>query len=137
MAIYGAEEDYQVALFAYYLALNIQELVDLLVAGREKILAQRELRLEIPLLNHTLPLEVHQKAYRLLLRSPEDVRDIWRKAGVSRAKMAEHWPAWITHCAAWLSQAYQFGYDGRIAHEKLFEDIRPEAGDAPSLKGQS
>ncbi|HEU0011417.1 MAG TPA: toll/interleukin-1 receptor domain-containing protein [Verrucomicrobiae bacterium] len=127
LEIFGSVEDYQVALCAYYLALNIQELADVLAGGREEILGHKQLELDVPLMNHGLPQDIRQKAYRLLLRSPEEVRAIWRKAGVNDAKIVTYWPSWIKHCAEWLSGIYRIGYHGRIAHEKLFEDLRPES----------
>ncbi|NBR86217.1 MAG: TIR domain-containing protein [Proteobacteria bacterium] len=119
-------EDYQAALFAYYLALNTQELVDLIASGREAILEKAELRPDVPLTNHLLAPDIRRKGYRLLLRTPEAVRQIWRKEGIPDKKMAAHWEAWMRHCTQSLNRLDRFGFHGQVAHEKLFEDLRPE-----------
>lgn len=127
LKIFGSVEDYQTALCAYYLALNISELAEVLASKREEILKNERLQMVIPLTNHSLPLEIRQKSYRLLLRSPDQVQAIWRKLGVTDAAMASHWPVWCKLCLGWLGEIYQFGFRGNLAHEKLFVDLRPES----------
>lgn len=127
LEIFGNTEDYQTALCAYYLSLNILELANIVANGREKNLTTERLRLAIPLTNHSLPEEIRLRAYRLLLRSPQNVRAIWRNLGVTDKKMAANWPAWRQQCSGWISEIYPQGLRGRLAHSALFEDLRPES----------
>ncbi len=121
--IFTDKENFEVALCAYYLALNTLELADLIASNKEKILTHRELRLEVPLSATFVSHEQRQRAYALLMRDPRQVRKIWEDLEVPEAKMREHWPQWMLHAGGWVSQVSQFGYRGEIPHKTLFDDL--------------
>lgn len=126
--IFGTPEDFQSALSAYYMALSILELADLLAADRENMLNEREIHLDVPLNCHSFPREVLRKAYRHLLQNPDDLKGVWREIGVEDARIAGAWPKWIVHGDNWLNQSHRFGYRGQQAYAGLFEEapFRPK-----------
>jgi hypothetical protein len=126
LEIFGSTEDFQVSLGAYYLALSVQEFANILQKGREKLLTEKELFLDIPLSFASGQREIARKSYRLLLRNAGDVRTIWRSLGVTDGSMFVHWPAWIEHNYVWLKKAHRFAYSARLPQEKLFEDLPPQ-----------
>lgn len=125
--IFGTVDDYQAALSAYYMALNIQELAGILAAGNADALKNRDLRFTIPVSWMHLNSGVAQKAYRQLLRSHDQVRSVWRSLGVTDKAMADAWPAWMQHNHGWAANVYHHGYNGKPPISDLFEDIRPQA----------
>jgi hypothetical protein len=124
--VFGTSEDYRASLSAYYMALSIQELAVMLASGRGEALKNAELRLDIPVAWVGLTLEIRQKAYRQLVRSAEQVRNIWRSLGVSDKAMAAAWPAWTNHAINWAANVFQHGFYGKPEYCVLFEDVRPQ-----------
>lgn len=126
--IFGTAEDFHSALSAYYMALSILELADLLAADREKMLNEPQLRLDVPLNCHSFSSDVLRKAYRHLLRNPDDLRGVWRELGVEDARMASAWPKWIQHSNNWLNRAHAYGYRGQLVYAGLFDEppFRPK-----------
>jgi hypothetical protein len=127
--VFGSVDDYMIALSAYYMALNVQELADRIVQGEGTLIEGEEvLRLTVPILFCSFPREILVRAYRLLLERPDEIRAIWRSMGVKDPQMAEAWPKWIQQCRRWLGRLYPYGLThGPIIQTDLFSDIRPEA----------
>lgn len=121
--IFGSQEDYHVALCAYYLTLNTMELAFLLQQAGSDLPELKDYSLKVPLVCHSLPRDIQQRAYRLLLQRPEEVLKIWRKLGVSDESMAKAWPRWMQEGETWLTEVYKFGFHGRLAHEGLINDL--------------
>jgi hypothetical protein len=124
--VFGTSEDYRASLSAYYMALSIQELAVMLAGDKEEALKNAELRLDVPVTWIGLTLEIRQKAYRKLIRSPERVRNIWRSLGVSDKAMAAAWPAWTNHTINWAANVFQRGLYGKPEYCVLFEDVKPQ-----------
>lgn len=124
--IFGSPEDYRAALSAYYMALSIQELALLIAAGKSEALENPEMRFDVPVMWVIMPLEVQQKAYRVLLKSHDEVRHIWRSLGVADKAMAAVWPKWMEHTVGWVWKVGQFRPYGKPAYSVLFEDVRPQ-----------
>ena len=121
--IFADNENFEIALCAYYLALNTLELAGLIARGDEKLIAQNHMRLSVPLSALFMSRESRQKAYSLFLRDPQQVRQIWEDLGVSESKMIELWPSWIQLAEAWVAQVSRMGYRGDIPHQTLFADL--------------
>lgn len=115
-------EDYQPALVAYYLALNVNEYVRTL-ALNEDIITGDKLSLDIPLSFLVSNDDVLRKAYRLLLNDREQVHYIWDSMGIERTKVAQYWESWIKMCTSWLSEVYRYGFHRQIIHRKLIEEV--------------
>ena len=75
--IFTDKENFEVTLCAYYLALNTLELADVIANNKEDILANQNLRMEVPLSATFVSYEQRQRAYALLMRDPRQVRRIW------------------------------------------------------------
>jgi len=121
---FGDLEDFRVAISAYYMALNILELAEDISAGKEEVLIQERVSLEVPLCFHDESWDVRRKAYRLLLNDIEQLKGIWRNLGIEDSKIEEFWVHWIRHTSQWLRSTHSFGFRGKIINEKLFEDIK-------------
>lgn len=121
--IFADKENYEIALCAYYLALNTLELADMIAAQNESIINQDEIRLEVPLCALFISPELHYRAYTLFIRDPRQVRRIWEDLGVPESKMREHWPRWIQHAGYWINQVSNHSYRGEVPHKTLFEDL--------------
>jgi hypothetical protein len=128
--IFGSAEDYRAALSAYYMALSIQELALLIAGGNSnQALENKDMRFDVPVMWMRMPLEVQQKAYRLLLSSHDNVRHIWRSLGVADRAMAAAWPRWMEHTLEWIAQVDRSGRGyGKPVYWVLFEDVRPQEG---------
>ena len=120
---FGSSEEYRESLCAYYLVLNIIELVDIIAAGNEHALQNEEVRLDVPLSFMQEDFETLRRAYRLVLVDPVQVRDIWQTKNIREERVKELWPKWIYNLESWLSRISDFGFRTSIIHENLFNDI--------------
>jgi hypothetical protein len=120
---FGSVEEYRESLCAYYLVLNIIELVDTIAAGNEHVLQNDEVRLDVPLSFMQEDFEILRRAYRLLLVDPVQIRNIWETKNIQEDKIKELWPRWVYHLKYWLSRTSDFGFRTTIIHENLFNDI--------------
>ncbi|MBF0507601.1 MAG: toll/interleukin-1 receptor domain-containing protein [Deltaproteobacteria bacterium] len=118
---FGSVEDYRESLCAYYLVLNIIELIDIITAGDEHLLQNDRVRLHIPLSFMQEDLETLRRAYHLLLVDPDQIRGIWETRNIQEEKVKELWPKWVYHLKNWLGR--DFGFGTTIIHENLFSDI--------------
>lgn len=83
--LFGSELDFQISLAAYYMVLNLMELVDLLAAGGLTRLQQNlEGFLDVPLCCLSGPKDVPEKAMSLLLRDATRLKALWESKGVTR-----------------------------------------------------
>jgi hypothetical protein len=69
------------------LALNTLELADMIATDNESIIAQDQIRLDIPLCSLFVSPEQRQRAYSLFKRDPKQVRRTWEDLEVPEAKM--------------------------------------------------
>lgn len=120
---FGTVEEYRESLCAYYLVLNIIELVDTIAAGNEGMLQSDEISLDVPLSFLNEDYDILRRAYSLLLIDPDQVRDIWISKNIQENKIKELWPRWIYHMKYWIGRAYNFGFRTTIIHENLFNDL--------------
>ncbi|MCM2286414.1 MAG: toll/interleukin-1 receptor domain-containing protein [Desulfobacula sp.] len=121
---FGKFEEYRESLCAYYLVLNIIELVDTIAAGNESMLQENEIRLDVPLSFLHEDYEILRRAYRLLLVDPVQIRDIWVAKNIPENKIKELWPRWVYHITYWLSRSSSFfRFRTTIIHENLFNDL--------------
>jgi hypothetical protein len=121
---FGSVSEYRESLCAYYLALNIIEFVDTIVAGKEDLLQQKEIRLDVPLCFLRDDFEIIRRAYHLLLVEPDQIRDIWKSKSISDNKVKELWPMWVHHIKYWLSRENIFSFPNQeVVHENLFNEI--------------
>jgi hypothetical protein len=121
--VFGDPDDYRSALCAYYISLNIIELVDCIADRQTEILEQMTLRLEVPIRTPVMPREIVRRAYRLLLVNPEQVRDLWRSRKVTQEDVGRVWPKWILHIKRVLKREYPFA-DFHMAQESLLDDLQ-------------
>jgi hypothetical protein len=121
--IFGDPDAYRVALCAYYISLNIIELVDCIADKQTEILEQMSLRLDVPIRTPAMPREIVRRAYRLLMVNPEQVRDLWRSRKVTQEDIQRIWLKWLTHVKRVLLHEYPFA-DFYMAQERLFDDLQ-------------
>lgn len=118
--VFVVEEDYRIALSAYYMALHVHELATTIKSGKGDEVLSKDLILFVPLSflhnNDGIP----QKAYRLLLRNNTNL--LWESIGVTIDDMKKYWPDWIRHTGAWLSNIYKLWFPSPIVHEHLLEE---------------
>lgn len=120
--IYGSGEEFKESLCAYYLILNIIEFVDTIAEGKEAILQQKEIGLDIPLCFLQEDDEILRRAYRLILEDNSQIKDIWKLENIPDSKVMELWPRWVYHLKYWLGRSGgRFRYS--IIHENLFKDM--------------
>lgn len=120
--IFGDVDDYRVAFCAYNISLNILELADLIADRQTELLESGDMRLDVPFRTPAMPTEIVRRAYRLLLRNPSQVRDIWASRNVAEGDMKRVWPKWIVYTTRIVRKEYPFG-DIHMVHERLLEDL--------------
>jgi hypothetical protein len=116
--IFGDLEEFQTALIAYYMALNINEYCILLTENLEGHL-DGEMSLDIPLGFLKAPEEIQRRAYRLLLQDKEGLRNIWLSVGIDDKRFFSFWDKWIDLCSRWLARTGRWGFRSSIAHKDL------------------
>lgn len=121
--VFGDPDDYRVALCAYYISLNIIELVDCVADKQTEILDQMDLRLEVPIRTPVMPREIVRRAYRMLLANPEQVRDLWKSRKVTQEEVRLFWPKWISHTKRVVIRDYPYA-DLHMIQEHLFDDLQ-------------
>ncbi len=124
-SMFVSEDDYRVALGAYYMALNIHELALSISRGQEELLKNQKIQLEIPLTSHLLSQDDRQRAYLKLLRCPDQLRKVWQRENVSDEQMKQNWPMWVSHSASWILRATSHNFFGEMAHAHLFDELPP------------
>ncbi len=121
--LFGTSNEFIESLCAYYMVLNILEFADTLSTGKEKVLLEQEIRLDIPLCFLKEGTDTKRRAYRLILNEPKDVKFIWKGVGVKDESVIKYWPHWINHLKYWLSRMRDFGLRGEVTHENLLQDL--------------
>lgn len=120
---FGDKEDFASALCAYYLTLHVLELADTIALGKESVLHEDEIMLDIPIRFLQESNDIVRKGYRFFINDPAQVRAIWRDLNVQDEKMQELWPHWIRHAQKWSGPGYQFRPERDLIHKDLFSDI--------------
>jgi hypothetical protein len=117
--IFGSGEDWQIALAAYYIALNLNEFAEL-VARDPSAFANdaKQTYLDIPLSLAVLPDQITRRAITLVTEDMSAFEWIFTSQGVTMADARKHWSAWVNICNAWLSQVYRFAFAG-IPHARI------------------
>jgi len=122
--LFGNPDEFREALCSYYMTLNLIEFIDILAEGKEKILEQNEIRLDIPLVFLEEGEEITRRAYRLLIVDPNTLKSFWRNRNVIDDTIKKYWPIWINHLKYWLTRSHNFGFiRGTLAYENLIDDI--------------
>ena len=122
--IFGDIEDYQAALAAYYVILNINEYAFLLNANHEGHLLSNTLHLDTPLFFHTLSADVKRQAFNLILQDAEQVKNIWRSLNVTDEKVALYWKDWMKVCVGWLCSGGRYFSMSSMLHDTLPSALR-------------
>jgi len=119
---FATDVDYRIALAAYYIALNIQELAMFIAHnGQVEILQERYL-LDIPLSFVYENSNKNRRAVTLLLRNQDSLQNIWNSARVTRGQMESYWPAWLSLCDRWFSGDYmRMPLWNGLPHKDIFE----------------
>jgi len=117
--VFEVEEDYRIALSAYYMALHIYELAAYIKAGRGDQLLKNDVHLSVPLcfLRDNI---ISRKAYNLLLRNNANL--LWESIGVTIEDMKKYWPSWMNTTGSWTSNVYKFMSLSPIVHKQLLEE---------------
>jgi hypothetical protein len=121
---FGDADSYKAALYSYYLALNVFELADTLVAGHEEAITKGQLWTSVPICPIGITDEQIRKGYRLLIRNPKALSNIWEQRGITTEKMKAAWPHWMQLTQNIISKlGFWISADRAIPHKKLFEDL--------------
>lgn len=121
--IFGSSDEFRESLCAYYMVLSIIEFVGTLAGGKEQILEQEQIGLDIPLCFLEEDRDIKQRAYRMIINDPDDVKAIWLNLGVENTKVNKYWPLWIKHVGYWLTKMHSFGIRSHIDYENLPNDL--------------
>jgi len=121
--LFGDPDDYLASLCAYYMALNILELVETVASGDDDIILKTDISLDVPIFFTIASDEVKRKAYKRLLINREDVRSIWTNQEVSESKLKELWPHWTRHARHWVHAVYPYNSHRNIIYEDFFNDL--------------
>ena len=115
------EEDYAVALSAYYMALHIHELASKINAGKGDDLLHNKVKLYVPLSFLFNDDDILKKAYRRLCQNK--VHLLWETVGVTIDDMKRYWPSWMDHTREWLSRISVFYFrTSSIVHEHILDE---------------
>jgi hypothetical protein len=124
-SIFGDQDEYEVSLYAYYLALNILELAATLVDGKVDILQETKIHLEVPQFLSRASERVLYRAYQLLIADPERLSRIWLDMGVATENICAVWGKWVGLCNAWNHAVCgRFCMHDELPHLDLFRDLR-------------
>ena len=120
--IFGEELEYQTALVAYYMALHIYELADIIASGQQDTLEQNlsstsSFRCTVPLTFFSTGHEITQRAVTLL-HNQEELAKLWTSLNVTREQMEDSWEIWIQLADNQLYSMYAPGFNPR-AHLNL------------------
>jgi len=122
LPVFINEEDYQVALTAYYMALSILELALIIQAGEGDLLLKQDIiSLDVPpcfLYNDEV---IFTKAYRHLLRSNPKV--LWESLGISIDAMKKYWPIWVGASKTWVANVYDMWFEVPQIYSRFLEAI--------------
>ena len=122
--VFEDELEYRISLVAYYMALHIHELADIIASGRQESLSSDPNPFfDIPLTFVSEGREINQRAASLLLRKPESLLMLWDVLDVKREQMEHYWKDWIRLSKIWLRCVYMGPFHTEFAHEHLFELI--------------
>ncbi len=120
--IFGSERDYRTSLAAYYMALNVYELVTDIAEGRAaNWTPDTQARMFVPLMFTFETDTIQQRALSLLLRNKQSVSLLWERRSVSRENMEKLWPIWISFCNKWAISVRNNFFHRNIGHEDLFK----------------
>ncbi len=121
---FGDELEYRTSLVAYYMALHIHELADIIASGnQESLSSDPNPFFDIPLTFVSEGREINQRAVSLLLRKPESLSMLWGVLDVTREQMEHYWKDWIRLSEIWLSRVYMGRFRSEVTHQHLFELI--------------
>ena len=122
---FGDNEEFQAAICAYYMALNVLELSDIVSRNQTNMLETKyRVDLKVPACFGYENNRVISRAYRLLLANPNQTVLLWRSFGVSRKQMEAAWRAWMTHTTEFSNNVYQMRSLRRaLPHINLFRDL--------------
>ena len=97
--IFGQELEYLTSLVAYYMALNIYELADIIASGQQGTLEQSlnstsSFRCKVPLTFFSTGYETIQRAVTLL-HNQDELANLWTCLNVTREQMESSWEIWL------------------------------------------
>ena len=97
--IFGDAQEYRTSLVAYYMALNIYELADIIASGQQDTLEQSlgstsSFRCKVPLTFFSVGHEITQGAVTLL-HDQKELANLWTCLDVTREQMESSWEIWI------------------------------------------
>jgi len=118
--VFADDEDYKVALHAYYMSLSILELAMDIQAGHGEALRAGSLRLDVPVC-FLYDEAIFLRACQHLMRS--NPKMLWESQGVSMADMKKFWPIWVGAAERWLPSVYGIWDEVPMAYRKFFEDL--------------
>ena len=94
--IFEDEQNYQISLVAYYMALNIHELATVIHAGQGDTLnTTSEPYFRIPLTFLYEDYDTTRQAISLLRRNPNAIANLWTSLNVTREQVENLWKNWI------------------------------------------
>ena len=122
-SVFGDAESYQESLFAYYLALNLLEYVELLRSGHVPDAAKpMDYQLDVPPVFESAPDGVKRRGYRLLASPSSGVREWLLSTKVDVMLIQRHWADWIRVQAFWNAEVHPFATN-ELSNERLVSDI--------------
>ncbi|MBU9198847.1 toll/interleukin-1 receptor domain-containing protein [Burkholderia gladioli] len=116
--IFGGPEEWQTAVTAYYIALNINEFASKVASSPVEPEAFTVERLSVPLSFSVMPDHIKRRALSLLQEDPESINWIFSSIGLNKIKAREHWGQWVALCNAWISRVNPFAFSG-IPHTNI------------------
>lgn len=125
--VFQTKQTFSEALIAYWMLLNIHELVLLVQESSTTVdLAKPDnVSLDVPLTFAREDSGMTRRAFQLLLQHADRIKAIWESQNVPRAKVEAVWPQWMAVCKHWLNRSggATWFFHGHLEHARLFEAL--------------
>lgn len=123
--IFGNDpKEYRSLLVAYYMALNIHELAEIIASDQQGKLNRNydttfPFEFDVPLTFMSENQNIYRRAESFLLRNPESVKDLWTILNVTHEQMKNLWGNWMLLYKSWLKKTYISSTDRNSAISEL------------------
>jgi hypothetical protein len=122
--LFGDDDDYRAALYAYYVSLTTLEYAEKLRAGQlPKSNAEfASYRPEIPPVFENASDTVKRRGYQLAVTARGEFRELWTSMKLGETAIKANWQLWIGLQKYWLYQFYPL-MNETIGFERLIYEI--------------
>jgi hypothetical protein len=121
--IFGDASEYQAALYAYYVSLNVLEYVERLKQKRSPLLPSApDFRPDIPPAFEGLEEDSKRRGYRLVTTAGAELRALWSSLGIKEGMIRDQWDVWVDLQRSFIPHFYPFASD-QLGFQRLIPDV--------------